>query len=215
MNKGSQTIKKLMFTLLPIQILFAVVGSVNNIVSSYFASNYVGVDAMSAVGLYSPIAMLINSTGTLLSGGSAIICGKHLGRNEHKKLQDIFSLNIVLSIIVSIIFIVLLFVAGFFNLTGFFTSDNIIRPIFNRYLLGQTIGVLPTLLGAQFPIFLSMENKSSRTFIASIVYIVVNLIFNIIFIQILHLEEFGISLASSLGMWIFMLIEMHYFISEE
>lgn len=204
-----------MFTLLPIQILFSAVGAVNNIVSSYFASNYVGIDAMSAVGLYSPIAQLLAAIGTLLSGGSAIICSKYLGRNEHDKLQHVFALNIILSVAISAILAGLFLAGGLFDLTGFFTTDAVIRPLFNRYLLGQAIGILPTLLGAQFPVFLSIENRSNRTFIASIIYIAVNLIFNLCFIQILHLEEFGIALASSLGMWIFMLVEAQYFLSKD
>ena len=51
-------IRKLMFRLLPVQIILAAVGTVNMIVSSYFASNYVGTGAMSAVGLYSAVNTL-------------------------------------------------------------------------------------------------------------------------------------------------------------
>ena len=53
--------------------------------------------------------------------------------------------------------------------------------------------------GETVDIDIRLENRSNRTFIASIIYIAVNLIFNLCFIQILHLEEFGIALASSLG----------------
>ena len=52
---NTKVVSKLMFRLLPIQILLAVAGAVNGIVSSYFASNYIGIDAMGAVGLYAPI----------------------------------------------------------------------------------------------------------------------------------------------------------------
>ena len=54
-----QMIRKLMFRLLPIQILLAVVGSVNDIVSSYFASNFCDIEVMSAVGLFGPADMLV------------------------------------------------------------------------------------------------------------------------------------------------------------
>ena len=47
-GKDMKLVAKLMFRLLPVQILLAVVGAVNGIVSSLFASNAVGVDAMSA-----------------------------------------------------------------------------------------------------------------------------------------------------------------------
>ena len=43
-------IARLLFRLLPIRILPAAAGSVNGIVSGFFAGNFVGVDATSAVG---------------------------------------------------------------------------------------------------------------------------------------------------------------------
>ena len=59
-----QMITKLMFRLLPVQVLLAAVGSVNGIVSGYFAANYVGIDAMSAVSLYGPLSMFLGALGT-------------------------------------------------------------------------------------------------------------------------------------------------------
>ena len=43
-DANTKVVSKLMFRLLPIQILLAAVGSINGIVSSYFASNYIGID---------------------------------------------------------------------------------------------------------------------------------------------------------------------------
>ena len=60
----------LCFRLLPIQLLLALVGSVNGIVSSLFASNFVGTDVMSAIGLYSPIGSILTAVNTMLMGGS-------------------------------------------------------------------------------------------------------------------------------------------------
>ena len=43
-DANTKVVSKLMFRLLPIQILLAAVGSINGIVSSYFASNDIGID---------------------------------------------------------------------------------------------------------------------------------------------------------------------------
>ena len=204
-----------MFRLLPIQILLALVGSINGIVSGYFASNYVGIDAMSAVALYSPLSMLLGAIYTILAGGCAIICGKYLGSNQQEKLQEVFSLDLMLSTAISVLFVAAFAGMSLFDLTGIFTEDAVLRPIFNRYLLGQAIGLLPLFLGNQLPAFLSMENRSNRTMLASLIYIVVNVILNYVFVQILRLEEFGLSLASSLGMWIFLLVQAQYFFSKD
>ena len=206
-------IGKQMLRLLPVQILLALVNTVNNLVSSYFATNYVGIDAMSAVGLYGPVSMLITSIATMLAGGCAIICGKYLGQNERDKLQKVFSLDLAASTLVAILFTVLAVCLPLFDLTGIFTRDPAVRPIFNRYLLGQAIGMIPLVLGNQLPAFLSMENKGRRTMTASLVYIAINLVLDYVFVQILRLEEFGLALASSLGLWVFLAIQAHYFLS--
>ena len=44
---------------------------------------------------------------------------------------------------------VLFLLLGAFDLTGFLTRDEAVRPLLDRYFLGQAVGVLPLLLGNQ------------------------------------------------------------------
>ena len=210
---NAKTLTRLMFRLLPIQIVLAAVGAVNGIVSSFFATNFVGIDAMSAVGLFSPFQMFMTAVSLMISGGSVILCGKYLGQNRQEKLQNVFSLSLLITALLSALFIVVLLILGLFDLTGFFTDDAKVRPLFNRYLLGQSIGVLPLLVGNLLPAFLELENKGKRTMIASLSYIGVNLALNFVFVQLLHWEAFGLALASSLGLWVFFAIEAQHFLS--
>ena len=104
-------ISKLMFRLLPVQILLAAINAVNGLVSSYFANNYVGVDTMSAVGLYGTINTLITALSTMLIAGSAILCGKYLGQNAEEKLQNVFSVTLFFAFSIGALF-TLFFVAA-------------------------------------------------------------------------------------------------------
>ena len=212
-NANAKMVTKLLFRLLPIQILLAAVSAVNGIVSSVFASNYVGIEAMGAVGLYAPLNMLLTSVSTILVGGSVILCGKFMGRNEMDKVQDVFSLNLTASVLISAVFIAAYVVLGLFDLTGFLTQDGAVRPIFNRYLLGQAIGILPLMLGNSFAAFLSLENKGRQTLFASFAYIVVNILLNFLFVKLLHMEAFGLALASSLGLWVYLAVQAQYYLT--
>lgn len=215
MSSDTRMLSRLMFRLLPIQVLLAAIGAVNGIVSSLFASNYVGVSAMSAVALYNPFTQLITAVSLLLVGGSAIICGRYMGQNEEAKMRHVFSLDLVLAGLAALIFTVVLLLLGGLDLTGFFTSDAAVRPIFNMYLLGQAIGVFPLILGNQLSAFLSLENRMRRTTVASLVYIGVNLLLNFLFVQVLQMEAFGLALASSLGLWVFFGIQMQHFLTRD
>ncbi|MBR3473984.1 MAG: ATP-binding protein [Oscillospiraceae bacterium] len=210
---NAKTVTRLMLRLLPIQVLLAAVGSVNGIVSSFFASNFVGVAAMSAVGLYSPVNMFFSSVSLILVGGSVILCGKYMGRNQQEELQDVFSLNLLLSLLIAAFFALLFLVFALFDLTGFLTGDKEVRPLFNRYLLGQTVGLIPMMLGNSFAAFLSLENKSRQTTMASLIYIAANIVLNFVFVKLLHWEAFGLALASSLGLWIFLAVELQPFLA--
>ncbi len=216
MDKQSlHMIRNLMFRLLPIQVMLAALGAVNGIVSSYFASNYISVEAMTAVGLYGPVSMLLGAIGAMLSGGCAVICGKYLGMNQQEKLRHIFSMDMLVSTAVGLLFAGVFVFSGVFDFAGLFTRDPLIRPIFTRYLLGQAVGVVPMLLTAQLTPFLSIENKGNRATAAGILYIIANFVFSFLFIQVLHLQEFGLALASSLGLWVLFLAEAQYFTTKK
>lgn len=213
-NRNLKMIMSLMARLLPVQILAAAVGSINGIVSSYFATNYVGIDAMSAVGLYSSVGFLLGAVTTLLAGGCAILSGQYLGQNRMDRLQSVFALDLVVSTIAALILAAAGFFLGMRDLTGMFTQDAAIRPLFNRYLIGQAIGILPLILGGQMPVFLAIENQRRRTTAASVIYIAVNLVLNLVFVKNMKMEAFGLALASSLGMWVFLLVQLQYFLSD-
>ena len=213
LNSNTKMLTKLMFRLLPVQIILAGIGAVNGIVSSFFASNYVGVDAMSAVGLFQPFQLFLQAVSLMLSGGSVILCGKYMGQNNREKMQNCFAVNVAVSSAISILFVGIFLVLGIFDLTGVFSSDEVVRPLFNKYLIGQAIGVFPLILGCQFPSFLALENKSRRTFVASVAYIFVNLGLNYLFVQVMKLEAFGLALASSLGMWVFLAVQAECFLT--
>ena len=213
-DSGLDIIRKTMFRLLPIQVLFAAVVSVNGLVSSYFATNYIGIDAMTAVGLYNPFTLLIGAIGIVLAGGSTIICGQYLGKNRFDKIQDIFSMDLLISAVIGLILTVIVALMGAFDLTGVFTSDPEARKVLDIYMMGQAIGIVPMMLGTQLAPFLSLESMGKRIMSANVIYIAFNLILNFIFVQLLKMDALGLSLASSLGMWTFFSAELQYFLSK-
>jgi Na+-driven multidrug efflux pump/anti-sigma regulatory factor (Ser/Thr protein kinase) len=205
----------LLFRLLPVQILLAAVGTVNGIVSGLFAGNFVGEAAMSAIALYSPIKLLMNALIALLFGGSTILCGRYLGRNQLEKVQSLFSLDIFLAAAAGAVFCLFMIILCFFNLSTFMAHDDAVRLVFNQYLLGQAIGVLPFFLGKQLSAFLSMENKFNLTTAASLIMIAVNALLNYLFVIILHWGIFGVALAYSLGNWVFFAVQAQYFLRKD
>ena len=125
MNKHRSDIgfmSRLFFLLLPVQILAQLITPVNDIISSLFASNYIGARAMSAVGLYNPIDLFITGISMLIATGAQILCARYIGKEEREGSQNMFSTGLVLTIGFSALSIAVL-VLG--TLTGAFILELI------------------------------------------------------------------------------------------
>lgn len=210
-KSNMKLVSKLLFRLLPVQFFLALVSSVNSIVSGLFATNCINAEAMTAIGLYNPINMLLGAISIMLVGGATILCGEYIGRNEQKKVQNVFSLDIMISVLIAALFVVFFVLLCKFHLTGFMADDLEVKLLFEDYLLGQAIGLVPLLLGNQLASFLSLQNQMKRTTIASIAYIAVNVGLNYLFVVRMQMGAFGLALASSIGLWVFLLIQAVYF----
>ena len=195
------------------QFFIALVATLNSIVSGIFASNFIGKTAMTAVGLYNPINMFIFAVSTMFVGGATIMCGKYMGRSEQDKVQNVFTVSNLLAVMFAALIITAFLIMGLFDLSGFIATEDEVRPLFNEYILGQAIGILPLLLGNLAASFLSIENKAGLTTAASVAYIVVNLVLNCIFVAWLDMGPFGLALSSAIGLWVFYLVQAWYFLT--
>lgn len=210
-TNGFNMVQHLCFRLLPVQIVLAAIGAVNGVVSSLFASNFVGAVAMSAVGLYNPVRLFVAAVGTMLLGGSQIIIGKYMGKNQREEVQNIFSLNLIISVFLGAVVTALVLCAVAFGWSGLFTQDSQVKIYFEQYLLGAAAGILPQLLGQQISGFISLENQGRRTVVASIACIVATLGANYLFLVVLGWQAFGLAMASAVGMWVFFVVEILYY----
>ena len=210
-SEDRKLMTRLFFRLLPIQILLAAINSVNGIVSSLFASNGVDATALGAVGLYTPINTLLSALAIMMTAGAQLLCGKHMARYEFDRTRGIFTANLFTTAIVGAVATVVLLLAPTLGLTNLFTSDPEVLKYLNPYVLGMAAGVIPLLLSQQLACFLSLENKTGRTTIASIAYIAVNVLLNFLFISVFKMDALGLALASSIGLWVFFGIQAQYF----
>ena len=201
------------FRLLPIQVLLVMVQSVNGIISSIFGSNFANPSTMSAMGLYSPIGLLIATISGILVSGSQIMCGKYMGRNQVDRMHHIFSLDVKISILVSLLITGIMLAFSLAGGSAVFTDDAEDRAELTKYMYGQAVGILPFVLGSQFFAFLSLENQNRRTMIATIADIVVNLVANVVLVVGLKMGTFGVSLACSLGSIAFLLVQAQYYLA--
>ena len=212
LTSNTRMLSAAMLRLLPIQVLMLAVASLNSLISGWFAANYIGESAMSAVGMFSPVQMLIGAVGTVLAAGAAILCGEYAGMNEQKKLQSVFTVNIASAASAGAVIGVMLFLLGSSGMTGFFTTDPLIKPAFDSYIRVMAAGVLPYMVMTQIPSYLIMDNRNRRAMAAGIAFALSNVVFNVIFVCVMRMGTAGLALASVLGAWVCLAVEAEYFI---
>lgn len=84
---NARMIARLYFRILPIQVVLMVIGAVNGLITSFFAGNYVGEVALSAFGLFGPANQLVTAIGTIMLGGSQVLCARFMGMGRNDEMQ--------------------------------------------------------------------------------------------------------------------------------
>ena len=207
-------ITKLFFSLLPIQIMMIAIGSINSVIDGMMASNFIGPDAMAVTGLYMPVIKIIETVNAVLLGGSQILCGKFLGKNQIDRTRGVFTLDIFLISTVSVLITAFCFAAPG-TLAVMLGADSKIKPELVRYILGISAGILPQMLGVQLTAFLQIEQQEKRTYTGMALMMITNISLDYIFIRILGWDMFGLGLATTLSYVIFFITLSSYYLTDK
>ncbi len=214
MKSDSRMIQKLFFSLIPVQILLVAIGSLNSVIDGVMASRFIGPDAMTVTGLYMPLIKIIETINAVLLGGSQILCGQFLGKNQVERTRSVFSLDMLviagMSCLVSAL--CLLFPMGMARMLG---ADAASAEGLKSYILGTAGGILPQMLCAQLSAFLQLEQQNRRAYLGILVMMAVNAGLDYLFIVVLRRGLFGLGLATALSYWAFFLVLGAYYFQKK
>ncbi len=132
---------------------------------------------MSAIGLYGPLNHFFYAASIMLVSGSQILYGHYLSR-ERKHINSLFTVNILISLALSVFTVIVLLIAVISGQTRLLVNEEPDLTMLNQYILGQAIGIPALVIGQQLFSFLSLENQTKRTMTASIACFGFNALFN-------------------------------------
>ena len=201
----------LFFKLLPYQVLLIVINAVNGIVDSLYASNVIGKTAMSAIGLFGPLNHFLYAASIMFVSGSQILYGRYLAK-DRENIHGLFTVNILVSAGLALLTSALLVLGVLTSATRILVSQEPDLSMLNQYILGQAIGIPALILGQQLFAFLSLENQTKRTMVASIVCFAVNGVLDHVFLVLVPMGTFGLGLSSSIASWVFLAVQAVYYL---
>ncbi len=212
MKSDAKMITKLFFRLLPVQILLVAVGSINSLIDGAMAARYIGPLAMAVIGLYAPAVKIIETVNGVLLGGSQILCGQFLGKNQIERTRNVFSLDMGL----------LLAVSGLFTVAGLAVPQAVAGLLganadtlkgLTDYVHGMAYGLIPQFLTAQLTVFLQIEQQQRRTYIGVGVMAAVNIGLDYLLVKVLRMGMLGLGLATSASYWAAFLVLGTYYLT--
>ena len=213
MKTDSKMITKLFFSLLPVQILLVAINSINSIIDGTMASNIIGPDSMAMTGLYAPLIKIIETVNAVLLGGSQILCGQYLGKNQVKRTRSIFSLDLFLVIVLSMIITILSIITPV-SLAKILGAQGSNIDGLSGYVRGMAFGILPQMLSIQLTAFLQLEQQNKRTYFGIGGMVFTNCILDVVFLKVMNLGMFGLGLATSISYIVFFVILGQYYFTK-
>lgn len=212
--KKSEMLNRLFYKLLPVQILIVAMGAVNSIVDGAVAGRFIDSGTVGVVGLYFAMVQVYQAVGNMLVGGSAVLCGRSMGRGDINRTGSIFSMTLTITMIAGVVLTAAgLLIPG--PLASLLGANVELRPALITYIRGYAIGVIPLLMAQQVASFLQLERKSAIGYAGIVSLIVSNIALDIILVAVFHMGVWGLALATSISNWIYLLVLLPYYFTDK
>lgn len=198
--------------LMPAAILTMATPSINSIIDGLFASNYIGTDALSAIGLYSPFINVLIGISTIFLSGSLIITGLHLGRGEQKEANSVFATDIIttVAVLTAISFIMIFFSGAGAAILGA-GEDTLANTA--SYIRGIAFSVPLVYLAGHLSSYLELEQQHTRNYAGIALMVVSNALFDYVFVSILDMGCLGLGMATTLSSAVYAFVLIIYYFS--
>ena len=209
-------IKKLTKQMLLAQVLSVLTTSICMLVDSLVIGRCLGVGAVAAYGLSSPILLIIGGIGTILSAGVQASCSKSIGKGQIDEANKGYSSAVGTAVGLSLFF--LLFVVVLQNFIPTWMGAGKSGDLFEStrgYLIGFTIGAPACMVALVMIPFLQMAGQMALLISAVVAMTVTDIALDLVNAYVLHWGLFGMGLASALSYYVALLVAIWYFFSSK
>lgn len=172
--------------------------SIYGIVDTLYVGRYVGSLAIGAITVNMPITFLISSIGMAIGIGGQSVLSRAMGEGQTGKVQRIFGNMLVLTISLSLFFVILasLFQVPILNLFG--GKGAVLEPAqsYFRYLLPSVPALAWSMMSNNV---IRAEGHPRRAMYTMVIPAILNLILDPIFIIVLDMGLEGAALATTIS----------------
>lgn len=208
---ASGNIPKLFVSLAIPAVVAQVINLLYNIVDRIYIGHIpeIGASALTGVGLFVPILMLINAFAMLAGAGGAPLASIALGQKDTDKAEKIvancFSLLLIFAIVLTVIFYI---TAP--TLLSFFGASNTTLPYAVNYARIYILGSIFVLIVMGMNPFITTQGFAKVSMLTTIIGAVINIILDPVFIFVFHMGVRGAALATVISQAVGALWILHF-----
>ena len=203
-------ISRLFFAMLPVQILLFAMGYINTLVDGTIAGRFIDSSTVGVIGLYYSMINIFNAAGGVMLGGSAVLCGRYMGRGDLEKTKGIFSLDLTTTFMIAAFMtaVSILIPGPVASVLG--ATEELKQPLMS-YTRGYAVGIIPMMLAQQLSSFLQMERQDKRGYAGIVGMIATNIILDILLVAVFDMGISGLAVATGISNWVYFLILVPYY----
>ena len=203
------TYKRLIRFVFP-SIIMMICTSMYSIIDGLFISNFAGKTAFAAVNLILPVAMGVGAIGFMIGSGGSAIVAKTLGEGKKEKANEYFSMLIFTALIGATIL----------SIFGFIFIRQICMALGARGQLLEYASTYGRIMFVSQPMFMMQTifynffitaEKPSYSLRMSLISGVINIVFDYLFIGVMHYGVAGAAVATAMGEYVGGLVPLIYF----
>ena len=199
-DMGSGSIPRLLAQLAIPAVVAQVVNLLYNIVDRIYIGHIpeIGASALTGVGLFTPILMLINAFAMLAGAGgaprAAIAMGEKNNQKAEKILGNCFSLLLFFAVVLTAVFYILAP-----DLLRLFGASDVTLPYAVDYARIYILGSIFVLIVMGMNTFITTQGFSKISMMTTVIGAVINIILDPIFIFVFDMGVKGAALATVLS----------------
>lgn len=192
MSVGKLFIKQLFPTLLGM-----VSSALFTVIDGIFVGRGIGSDAMAAVNITAPLAMITAGVGLMFGMGGGILASINLSRGKNK----VANINVTQSAMALIIVgtaMTLMLTLFTSQAAALFGSDAYLMDLAVEYMFWFSISIPFTVMVVALPFFTRLTNPNISMW-AMVIATVINIVFDYVFIFVFEWGLFGAAVATDIG----------------
>jgi len=199
-DMGSGSVRKLLLKLAIPAVVGQIVNLLYNIVDRIYIGHIpeVGAAALTGVGLFSPIVMLITAFAMMMGSGGAPLAAIAMGKNDKNRAETImgncFAMLLIFALVLTPVFYVLAP-----DMLRFFGASDVTLPYAVAYGRIYILGSVFVLLVMGMGTFITTQGFAKISMLTVVIGAVINIVLDPVFIFLFDLGVQGAALATVLS----------------